>query len=229
MDSVNEAPNLHLDALAPASRELVDRLGGLDWMADLYLAGSAALALHLGHRRVRDLDWMGVRRLTSPERRDLLQDLLALDPDLEVERARDGLLSVRASEALGGVGLRIHYYPYPLIDSEEAIGEHAVASLVDLAAMKLAAITSRAARRDAVDLYLVTRHLDLDLLLDRAAEKFGHVADLPLLALQGLADLASAPDEPLPMTTPAVDWSTIEAWVAGEVREVARRRLGLGE
>jgi len=78
----------------------------------MYLAGSAALALYAGHRPVRDLDLMsGTNRLTSPERRDLLGDLLDLDPDTEVETARDGYLFVRLG---GGVVVRLYYYPYPL-------------------------------------------------------------------------------------------------------------------
>ncbi|MEM8930807.1 MAG: nucleotidyl transferase AbiEii/AbiGii toxin family protein [Acidobacteriota bacterium] len=221
------SPTAHLEALAEPSRRLLGRLAAFDWAADLYLAGSAALTLYLGHRPVRDLDLMGVRRLHSPERRDLLQDLLAMDPEVRVERARDGFLAVRCSESLGGVGLRLYYFPYPLIDPEDEVEGVAVASLVDLALMKMAAITSRAGRRDVADLYLITRHLDLESLLERGPEKFGHVRDFSLLALQGLADLGATRDEPLPTLTVDLAWESIEAWVAGDVRDLARRQIGL--
>ena len=216
----------HRDALAPASLEILGRLAERDWAADLYLAGSAGLTLHLGHRPVRDLDLMGIRRLRSAERRELLQDLLAIDPGVEVETARDGYLAVRF--AGHGVGVRLFYYPYPLVDAEDEIDGLAVASLVDLAAMKLAAVISRAARRDFVDLFLISRRLELDALLDRAAEKFGHVRDFPLQALKGLADLDLARDEPDSRLLVECPWTAVEHWVAGEVREVARRRIGLG-
>ncbi|HEX6203694.1 MAG TPA: hypothetical protein VF100_11875, partial [Thermoanaerobaculia bacterium] len=86
METDRLAPR-RLDALAPASRGLLAALAARPWTADFYLAGSAALALYLAHRPVVGLDLMSGAgspetsvRLASPERRDLLADLLALDP-----------------------------------------------------------------------------------------------------------------------------------------------------
>jgi hypothetical protein len=232
-------------ALAPAARELLGRLGSRPWCEEFYLAGSAALALWRGHRRVRDLDLMApANRLGPQERRDLLIDLLDLDPGLEVETARDGYLSVRSA---AGAGVKLFYYPYPLADplgelpapvsgpaAPPAGGAVAVASPVDLGLMKLGAIISRGTRRDFVDLYLLCRDgLPLAALLDRAPDKFGHVRDFPLQALKGLAELpagegAGGPaDEPLPPLDPAVGWDEVATWVRGEVRELGRRRVGL--
>ncbi|MDA8017694.1 MAG: nucleotidyl transferase AbiEii/AbiGii toxin family protein [Thermoanaerobaculia bacterium] len=218
----------HHDALAPQSLELVERLARHDWALDLYLAGSAALTLYLGHRQVRDLDLMGVHRLRSPQRRDLMQDLLAIEPGVRVETARDGFLSVRFPESWNDACLRLYYYPYPLVGPEENIVGLSVASALDLGLMKLGAVASRAARRDFVDLYLLTRRLPLRTLLEHSQEKFGHVRDFPLQALKGLADLSSARQEPIPALRTEVGWNDVEAWVRGEVREVAREWVGLG-
>src|SRR5262249_6558430 len=79
---------------------LIERLGGRPWAEDFYLAGSAALTLYLGHRPIADLDLMSnANRLAPSERRDLLADLLALDPACEGETARDGYLYARAGGA----------------------------------------------------------------------------------------------------------------------------------
>src|SRR5262249_48002643 len=189
------------------------------WAEESYLAGSAALALYVGHRPVQDLDLMtGTNRLAPPDRRDLLGDLLALDPGTEVETARDGYLYVRLG---GGVGLRIFYYPYPLIDPFEDLSGLAVASAVDLGLMKIAAIISRGTRRDFVDLYLLCRELPLSELLARTGDKFGHVRDFPLQALKGLADLSDAEGEPMPrlarLATP-LDWADVETWARRQRR-----------
>jgi hypothetical protein len=91
-------PLAHADVLAPPSDDLLARLAAPLADAELYLAGSAALALYLGHRQVRDLDLMSMtNRLTPPERRDLLQAVLAALPGTAVETARDGFLSLRAA------------------------------------------------------------------------------------------------------------------------------------
>lgn len=218
----------HPEALAPRSHELLARLGtppGRPWAEDFYLAGSAALALYTGHRPVRDLDLMtATNRLTGPERRDLLEDLLALDPATEVETARDGYLFARLAR---GTAFRLFYYPYPLVDP---LGEHAgvaVASAVDLGLMKLAAIISRGTRRDFADLYLLCRELPLATLLARAEDKFGHVRDFPLQALKGLADLSCIAGEPMPRLALPLAWEEVEDWLAREVRKLGRAKAGL--
>lgn len=214
----------HPESLSPRSQELLARLASCPWAEDFYLAGSAALALYVGHRPVTDLDLMGnANRLTSPERRDLLQDLLSIAPDTEVETARDGYLFVRAN----GVGLRFFYYPYPLVRPFEDFAGLAVASAVDLGLMKLGAIISRGTRRDFVDLFLLCRQLPLETLLDLAEDKFGHVRDFPLQALKGLADLSQIEGEPMPRLAVPLEWEEIETWLKTEVREMGRARAGL--
>jgi len=195
-----------------------------NWVEEFYLAGSAALALYTGHRLVRDLDLMSnANRLAPPERRDLLADLVELEPTTEVETARDGYLFAR----VGGVGLRLFYYPYPLVDPFADLNGLAVVSAADLGLMKLAAIISRGTRRDFVDLYLLCRTLPLADLLARAEDKFGHVRDFPLQALKGLADLSLVEGEPMPTLAAPLAWEEVEAWARSEVRTLGRARAGL--
>ncbi|HVF59715.1 MAG TPA: nucleotidyl transferase AbiEii/AbiGii toxin family protein [Thermoanaerobaculia bacterium] len=214
----------HVDALAPTSRDLLARMAERSWTEDFYLAGSAALALYTGHRAVRDLDLMSnANRLTPPERRDLLADLLEMEPATEVETARDGYLFARLAET----GLRFFYYPYPLVDPFADLDGLAVVSAADLGLMKLAAIISRGTCRDFVDLYLLCRTLPLADLLARAEDKFGHVRDFPLQALKGLADLSLVEGEPMPTLAAPLAWKEVEAWARSEARTLGRARAGL--
>jgi hypothetical protein len=223
---VSDARPAHLETLAPGTQEALARLAERPWSPDFYLAGSAALALYTGHRPVRDLDLMSnANRLASADRRDLLEDLLALDPATEVETARDGYLFVRLGH---GTALRFFYYPYPLADPFEEAAGFAVASRVDLGLMKLGAIISRGTRRDFVDLYVLCRQVPLADLLHRAEDKFGHVRDFPLQALKGLADLSEAEGDPMPRLALPVAWEEVEGWLRSEVRELGRERVGLG-
>lgn len=166
----------------------------------------------------------GTNRLTSPERRDLLSELLRLDPRTQVETARDGYLFVRSGDS---IGLRFFYYPYPLVDPFEDLDGMAVASAVDLGLMKLGAIISRGTRRDFVDLYLLCRQVPLATLLKRSEDKFGHVRDFKLQALKGLADLTATAGEPMPRLAVPVDWDEVENWLRAEVRELGRTHVGL--
>jgi hypothetical protein len=206
----------HREALSPRAQALAGQLAEAPWAQDFYLAGSAALALYLGHRPIAELDLMsGANRLAAAERRVLLQALLDLDPEAQVETARDGYLFVRAG---GGVPLRLFHYPYPLVAPAEDAGGLAVASAVDLGLMKLAAIVSRGSRRDFVDLYLLCRELPLAELLEHAGDKFGHVRDFPLQALKGLSDLSETAGEAMPRLAVQVGWEEVTAWLDAELR-----------
>jgi hypothetical protein len=211
--------------LRPETSAALSALAARAWSEGFYLAGSAALALYLGHRPVRDLDLMGsTNRLASADRRDLLDDLLDMDGECRVETARDGYMFVRLAS---DIGLRFYYYPYPLIEPEHELAGMHVASALDLALMKLGAIISRGTRRDFVDLYLLSRRLPIGEVLDRSSEKFGHVRDFQLQALKGLADLSLVEGEPMPPLTEALSWSEVERWLRDDVRTLARQRVGL--
>lgn len=215
----------HPESLASESAACLARIAAIDWSSELYLAGSAALTLYLGHRPIRDVDLMSqFLRLRAIERRDLLQDLLELDAEARVETARDGFLYVRLGT---GVGLRLYYYPYPLVDPESSHVGLAVASPVDLGLMKLAAIISRGTRRDFIDLFLLCRELPLPELLDRSSDKFGHVGDFAMQALKGLADHSQIDDEPPPDSRQPVEWSSVENWLRQQVRTLGRQQVGL--
>lgn len=229
---------VHLDSLADDGRSLLTALARREWVDDFYLAGSAALALYAAHRPVHGLDLMAnANRLASPQRRDLLEDLLEMDPGFRVETARDGFLYARSG---AGVALRLYYYPYPLIAPVEEVPLEegradgrgvAVCSALDLGLMKIGAIISRGTKRDFVDLRLLCSAeggaLPLATMLDRAPEKFGHVRDFPLQALKGMADLAQAEGEPMPDLAAPVEWDDVKAWFRQQVRDLGRSYVGL--
>jgi hypothetical protein len=213
----------HASALAASSRAALAWLAAAPALGDMYLAGSAALALYLDHRPVVNLDWMTAsNRLLPADRRSLLAELLTGDPQTRVETARDGYLHVTS----GGVALKFFYYPYPLVEPEQQFGGLCVAGLLDLALMKLGAIISRGTKRDFVDFYLLSRTLSLDTILERAGDKFGHVRDFPLQALKGLTDTSLTAGEPMPRLRAVLAWETVRDTLAEEVRAQAAARFG---
>ena len=213
------------ESLTGETTALLADLASMAWAADTYLAGSAALALYLGHRPVRDLDLMSpVLRLRSVDRRDILQELLEMDSACRVETARDGFLYTRTGS---GVGLRLFYYPYPLVDSQAEYQGLAVASPIDLGLMKLGAVISRGTRRDFVDLYLLCQQLPLTELFEASSAKYGHVRDFPVQALKGLSDLSQAEGEPMPTLAAPLDWEEVVVWTRNQVETLGRERVGL--
>lgn len=211
--------------LEPATAAWLARLADCPGLGSFYLAGSAGLALHLGHRRIRDLDLMSdSNHLASADRRVLLAPLAAAAPGLAVDDARDGMMALRLAD---GVAVRLYYYPYPLIDTESRVSGMRLASLHDLALMKLAAVASRGARRDFVDLFAIRRALPLAAMLEGGERKFSHVRDFLLVALKGMADVARARQEPMPRHHGELSWPQVEAWIRDEVRALGRSAVGL--
>jgi hypothetical protein len=192
------------DVLTPAQRNAIRVLSPvLD--PSTYLAGGVAVGLRLRHRRSRDLD------LFTPEV-DPTEN-----PGALTRAGNEVRITGRASGTLylevQGVPASLIRYAYPLLaESEtfEGIGVR-IASLEDLACMKLSAIASRGAARDFWDLdeILRARGQGLEALLDLYRRKYstediGHV-------VRSLAYFADADAEPRPEGLTAENWAQIKA------------------
>jgi hypothetical protein len=116
-----------------------------------YLAGASAIAWHVGHRRSEDLALFSQSRKAHLER---LERALAKDKRVRIIQSSDVMLALE----VGGVPVDLVDYPYGLLEAP-CPGPHGfpIASLLDLGAMKLAAISKRGIRRDFWDLYEIVR------------------------------------------------------------------------
>jgi hypothetical protein len=186
-------PDLHSDILTERQHEVLSEVAPFAASQGFYLAGGTAVALHLGHRRSDDFDWF------SPVSFDplaLAHALRTAARNVEVRSQETGTLHAKAS----GVKLSFLHYPYPSLHPAISWAEYGfgLASLPDLACTKLAAIASRGARRDFVDIYAMLRSgLTLDQMMRWYRERYemkdvGHV--LFSLSYFDEADAQDAPE-----------------------------------
>jgi hypothetical protein len=138
---------MHDDALSAEQRSALRALAPTV-SRGFYLAGGTGLCLRLAHRRSLDIDLFREEPF-DPER--TLADLHALGVQAEQPETTPGTLSFEVN----GVPTSLMAFPYPTIHAPEAAAGVAVASLEDIAAMKVEAIASRGARKDFVDLYFI--------------------------------------------------------------------------
>jgi hypothetical protein len=182
-----------------------------------YLGGGTAVALQLGHRRSVDFDWFATRPLG---------DLLLLAARLEakgVPLVVEGTAAGTLNGRVRSVPVSILEYPYPLIGPSVPWAAHGfeLASLDDLAAMKLSAITQRGAKKDFVDIYaMATTHRPLGDLLDTYRQKYG-IADIAHI-LYGLVYFDDADRQPMPKMLWDMSWRTIKVSIRKWVREIAQ-------
>ncbi len=112
--------------------------------AQLQLGGGTAVAVHLGHRESRDLDFFFHRALDLDEARDLIAGLGAFAVTHESEGTLKGLFSATKIEIFDASRLRRLAKP-------TKVAGLWVASLQDLMAMKIKVMAERGEMRDYFD------------------------------------------------------------------------------
>jgi hypothetical protein len=183
-----------------------------------HLAGGTAVALWLGHRRSVDFDWFTPEPLGDPLlfARQLQQDL-----PFHVGTVARGTLH----GTLYGVRLTFLEYRYRLLEPPTPWPEQAceLASLRDLACMKLSAISQRGAKKDFLDLHALgtAGGLDLPGMLADYREKY-ETRDIAHV-LYALTYFDDAERERTPAMFWPVRWpevrETIRSWVGQATRD----------
>jgi len=181
-----------------------------------YLGGGATIAIYLGHRHSVDLDWFTEEGITDPMR--LAQNIRDKGIPFVTGQIERGTLH----GTISGVRIRFLEYKYPLLKPliiwQKAACQ--LATLEDLACMKLSALTQRGSKKDFVDIYaLGLRYFSLRDMLRLYQKKFsvedmGHV-------LYGLSYFDDADKERLPKMFWDTDWRTIKKTIQSWVKEVA--------
>ena len=186
-----------------------------------YLAGGTALALRIGHRVSLDLDLFSARnKLGAEERRTLLDALKASGP-LKIKGAKDGTCHLD----LGGTPVSLFHYAHPMLGRPQSWRGLEVASLEDIAAMKLSAVLGRGSKRDFIDLYELCQRPGLDRVMKAAGRKFPLHADFPLQAARALLNFEDAEKEPMPRMLSTTKWKDMKSYFEGAIPKYVKAHL----
>jgi predicted nucleotidyltransferase component of viral defense system len=184
-----------------------------------YLAGGTALALQIGHRISVDLDFF------SPA-----EDIPSIRPRLEKSLAAFQI--TLADSAWGNLvylanSVRVGFYGYgfplvaPLVEMEGA----RLASIEDIALMKLDALLSRATRKDFYDLYFVCQNIPLQHLFNLAPHKYPSVRDFEAQVTKRLVYFENAESESDPLLLDQIKWSTVKEFFIQQAKEIEKSWL----
>lgn len=180
-------------------------------LGPFYLAGGTGLALRLGHRRSRDLDFF----LAGPlDEEALLQELQDLEGFSLVAKAPHTLHAV-----IQGTKVSFLEYAYPVLFPFEMYLSAKVADPRDIACMKISAIASRGTKRDFVDLYAASQRFGLPRLLDLFKEKFARLRYSLVHVLKSLTYFEDADRDPMPDMLVPLCWGEVKEFF---VREASR-------
>ncbi|HEC36453.1 MAG TPA: hypothetical protein ENI39_07960 [Anaerolineae bacterium] len=202
--------------LSPTTRKNLALVARTPLAERFYLAGGTAVALHLGHRRSYDLDFF------TPER-EFPIDLprRELEPLGELIVLHEGTGTFVGT--LGGGQLSFFIYPYSLLEPFVPFEGIQVASLPDLAAMKLEAISSRGTKRDFVDLYQICQTVfPLVEVFRHFERKYAGVRYSMFHLLKSLAYFDDAEPDPMPEMLIPLDWAEVKQFFEGEVQRLMK-------
>jgi predicted nucleotidyltransferase component of viral defense system len=204
------------DGLPKKQIGILKSLGGQMSVRGFYLAGGTALAIHLSHRISVDLDWFTPNSFADGM--ILAQSLRNSNIDLDIEQVSSGTLH----GSVKGVRVSFLQYQYPLLKPLAQWNEMScpLASLEDLACMKLSAIAQRGARKDFCDIYtLGKKAFSLSQMLGFYQKKFG-IKDIGSV-LYGLVYFDDAESERMPRMLLDVSWREVRNTILSWVKEIS--------
>jgi predicted nucleotidyltransferase component of viral defense system len=172
------------------STETVDLLLNLDSViTEFYLAGGTALSMYFQHRQSDDLDFFSEKNI-NPER--LLHELTKKFSDIKDIKIQEGTLL----STIRGVKVSFMEYMYPMINPPNHWNQLKIASIHDIACMKMVAIASRSVKKDYFDLYEILKHITPSDVIDSLVLKYGNKIDLYpfIIALTYFVEADKQPD-----------------------------------
>lgn len=181
--------NLKLFILSKERRKILPSLTLLK--DEFYLAGGTGLALQIGHRESIDFDFFSPHSFDTDV---MIKRLSALfgDKSLTVTQVEKNTLSIVLHPT---IKISFMTYEYKLIDPLFSTEYLNIASIPDIACMKLSAIMQRSALKDYVDLYEIMKIYTLPQLLTFAKKKYPTIDSTVIL--KSLSYLDDIIDEPL--------------------------------
>ena len=204
--------------LLPDTFRAIQLISGVAEIKQAYLAGGTALALQIGHRISVDLDFFTKAEFNETT----LAAKLATLPEF----IQDGTAQWTVWGKIGQTKFSMFYYKYPLLEKTISFEGLQLASLVDIAAMKIHAIEDRGTRRDFVDVYFLSKNYTLEEMLGFYQKKYSVLEDHLYSILRSLDYFEDAEQEKqMPQMLVSVAWEEIKEYFRKETNKLTEKKL----
>lgn len=201
---------LHLETIEPKTLELLRRLQSLPIFEHSRLVEGTALALQLGHRKSIDLDMFGTID-ASPEE---IQEACKETGELEISKTSKNINIYW----IDGIKVDCVNYPYEWLDDFRIIDGIRLASVNDIAAMKISAIINRGTKKDFIDLHFLLKEMSLNHILDLYDQKY--LDGSRFIAIKSLTYFEDAESDPMPYMFTDITWDEVKVSIIDEVRKL---------
>ncbi|MBI3533896.1 MAG: nucleotidyl transferase AbiEii/AbiGii toxin family protein [Deltaproteobacteria bacterium] len=205
---------MHIDCLPPKMPMIFERLSGYLATTEACLAGGTGIAFYLGHRLSVDIDLFTPKSFQTEE---------------VVAAIKAGQLSLKIlSEGVGtfvaeveNTKFSLFTYPYPFIDKTTTLWGGRVAGLLDIASMKVIAISQRGTKRDFVDLFFILRDIPFRKIANNMLTRFGAERISPTVIGKALIYFVDAESDPEPryIKKQTVEWAKIKRFFVKNIKQ----------
>ncbi len=172
------------------------------------LAGGTALALTIGHRKSENLDFY-TDTYFSPE--SLIADIRKTGRPFNIISEEDAYLFAEVD----GIRFSLLEYDYPFVEEFSYIEDVQIAGVLDIATMKLMAISQNGTKGDFVDLYFVLNNVPFADIAGHMVKRFGSDIIASIDIGSALTNFSAADFNPEPRYTKGhkVSWDEVKGFL----------------
>lgn len=191
---------------------LIDQLAEHVELAEqFYLAGGTGLALQLGHRTSIDIDLFSQQAFNTERYASLIIELGG-----RVIQAEEGAVHGEAT----GVKVSFLHYPYPVLKSFQTVHGLKIASVDDIAAMKVVAISQRGNKKYFFNLYEMLKTISPIELKNLFLQKFGASRINCYHILKSFLYFDDAEQQPDPLSLNTTTWEQVKDFFVEHEKEL---------
>jgi predicted nucleotidyltransferase component of viral defense system len=199
---------LQYQTVEPATLDLLKKIQHLQVFSSHRLVGGTSLALQFGQRLSIDLDFFSENLI---EHEEILMNIKPLGKVDIVSKSK-----YISCFYIDDIKVDFVSLPYKWIDGPVFEDTIRLASIKDIAAMKLSAITNRGSKKDFIDLALLIDKLSLRQMMNLYHEKYPDGMEMMVLRSLVYFDDADVQSDPV-MLVP-YDWKSIKKLILDEVK-----------
>jgi hypothetical protein len=178
------------------------------------LAGGTALALQLGHRISYDLDFFTQNNFSVDA---AIATIRKTGLPFRVTSEGDGTLNAEVDD----IKVSLLRFDHPFLGKPLILDGIPIAGILDIAAMKVIAISQRGLKRDFVDLYVILREKPFHHIAGHMVKRFGPERVPPVHIGKSLVYFADAEGNPEPayIKGKAVEWEEVKRFFRQHVKQ----------
>lgn len=202
---------LQYQTVSPALLGLLKNLTKEEAFSSFLLVGGTALALQIGHRKSIDLDFFGKAVLDEIEITEILNKY---NPSVHIIQKSKNILVY----AVDDMKVDVVNYPYEWLAKPKVENKIQLASIEDIAAMKLNAISGRGSKKDFVDIYFLMKKFSLKEMLNLYNRKYPEGSEF--LVIKSLSYFEDAEKQQMPEMLIPTDWEQIKSDILKQVNKL---------